>query len=76
MNCLLHQVLVAMLTATPVPDDARAADAVAPAAITRPADLGVADARKVRVVVAKEAKKAKAAAVAARVPVEQGVSLN
>lgn len=46
MDCLLHQVLVAMLTVTPVPDDARLAETLPRSAITRSADIKPAELKK------------------------------
>ena len=71
MDCLLHQVLVAMLTVTPVPDDARLAETQPRSAITRPADIKASDAKKGIAV-----KKNKGVALAARANSSPTLAIN
>lgn len=61
MDCLFHQVLVAMLTVTPVPDGAQLSEAQARPAITRTSDIKPVELKK-----GVSVKKTKAVALAAR----------
>lgn len=71
MDCLLHQVLVAMLTVTPVPDDARLAETQPRSAITRPADIKPATLKK-----GISAKKSKAVTLASRATPTVNLAVN